>query len=47
MGMVLDNMRIAGSVYEGVEDHDHCCSLCTRHPLCGAWQYSSTGRCIR
>ena len=45
-GRVLDNVRIAGSVYQGVEDHDHCCSLCTGHPLCGAWQYSSAGTCI-
>ena len=43
---VLTNAGLEGNTYKGVKSKGECCSKCTFHPLCDAWEYSAKGVCI-
>lgn len=43
---VLTNVELLGNTYRHVERWEDCCSLCTNHPGCGAWEYSDRKVCV-
>ena len=40
------NRMIHGNAFPNVPNMQECCNLCTNHPKCGSWEYSSTKMCV-
>jgi hypothetical protein len=40
------NEMLHGNAFPGIPNMQDCCNLCTNHPDCGAWEYSSTQLCV-
>jgi hypothetical protein len=43
---VLANANLLGNTFRHVERREDCCSLCTNHPKCGAWEWSDRKVCV-
>jgi len=46
VNFVLTNVEVLGNTYRHVDRWEDCCSLCTNHPGCGAWEYSDRKVCV-
>jgi len=40
------NRMLHGNAFPNVPDIQDCCDMCTNHPDCGAWEYSSSNMCV-
>jgi hypothetical protein len=40
------NRMLHGNAYPNVPNMQDCCNMCTNHPKCDAWEYSSTKMCV-
>jgi len=40
------NKMLHGNAYPNIPNMQECCNMCTNHPLCGSWEYSSTKMCV-
>ena len=40
------NRMLHGNAYPNVPNMQDCCNLCTNHPKCDAWEYSSSKMCV-
>lgn len=40
------NRMLHGNAYPNVPNMQDCCNLCTNHPKCDAWEYSSSKLCV-
>jgi hypothetical protein len=40
------NRMLHGNAYPNVPNMQDCCNMCTNHPKCDAWEYSSTKLCV-
>jgi hypothetical protein len=40
------NEMLHGNAYPNVPNMQDCCNLCTNHPKCDAWEYSSSKMCV-
>jgi len=40
------NRMLHGNAYPDVPNMQDCCNMCTNHPKCDAWEYSSTKMCV-
>jgi hypothetical protein len=43
--MLLKNTAIHGNAYPKVPTMQDCCNMCTNHPNCSSWEYSSSKMC--
>jgi hypothetical protein len=42
---VLTNTAVFGNRFTDVDELQDCCNMCTNHPDCTAWEYTSEGVC--
>jgi hypothetical protein len=40
------NRMLHGNAYPNVPNMQDCCNMCTNHPKCDAWEYSSSKMCV-
>jgi hypothetical protein len=45
-GQMLANEALHANAYPYIPNQQDCCNMCTNHPSCGAWEFSSTNVCI-
>jgi hypothetical protein len=45
-GKVLANTQLHANAYPNVPNKQDCCNMCTNHPSCGSWEFSSTKVCV-
>jgi len=45
-GRVLANSGLHANAYPHVPNKQDCCNMCTNHPSCGSWEFSSTKVCV-
>jgi hypothetical protein len=45
-GKLLSNQMLHANSYPSVPTLQDCCNMCTNHPKCGSWEYSSTKVCV-
>jgi len=45
-GKLLSNAMLHANSYQNVPVQQDCCNMCTNHPQCGSWEYSSTKVCV-
>jgi hypothetical protein len=45
-GKLLSNKMLHANSYKHIPSMQDCCNLCTNHPKCGSWEFSSTGTCV-
>jgi hypothetical protein len=45
-GKLLSNSMLHANSYPSVPTLQDCCNMCTNHPKCGSWEYSSTKVCV-
>lgn len=45
-GKLLSNNMLHANSYKHIPTLQDCCNLCTNHPHCGSWEFSSTGTCV-
>ena len=43
---LLSNPMLHANAYHNIPHLQDCCNLCTNHPKCGGWEYSSSGLCV-
>jgi len=43
---LLRNKVLHANTYSHIPKMQDCCNLCTNHPACGCWEYSSSGTCV-
>lgn len=46
MNMVLANTVLIGNTFKEVPSAPDCCNLCSQHPHCESWEYSSKKVCM-
>jgi hypothetical protein len=44
--MMLQNTMLHANVYPNTPTMQDCCNMCTNHPKCGSWEYSSLKICV-
>jgi hypothetical protein len=44
--MMLQNTMLHANVYPNTPTLQDCCNMCTNHPNCGSWEYSSLKICV-
>merc|ERR1712216_99554 len=45
-GKMITNAVLHANVHPHIPKMQDCCNLCTNHPQCGSWEYSSTNICV-
>lgn len=44
--MLLSNTMLFGNRFNDVDTLQECCNMCTNHPSCGAWEYTTERICV-